>query len=262
MNNERYTRQMLVSGIGEEGQKELQNARILVVGAGGLGSPVLQYLAGAGIGTIGIVDADVVSVSNLHRQILHPAQNVGMNKAESAKQGMLRINDEVNIVTYPYLLTEENAFEIVSDYDFVIDCVDNFRAKFLINDVCVVLKKPFCHAGVLAMHGQVKTYVPGEGPCFRCIFEEIPEDGSVPTSVDVGILGAMAGMIGCVQALEAIKYFTGVGELLTRKMYVFDAVTMKTRMVPISEPSEFCRVCGPEGDIRDVDSLKAYYAGL
>lgn len=240
---ERYSRQTLVEEIGEEGQAKLKNAKVLVVGAGGLGSPILQYLAGAGVGTIGIVDFDTVSISNLHRQVIHPASRVGVNKAESAKETMREINNNVEVITYQQMLTEDNAEEIFADYDFVLDAVDNFDGKFLINDTCVKLRIPFCHAGVIRFEGQVLTWVPGHGPCFRCIFEDIPEEGSVPTSSQVGIMGPIAGAIGCLQALEAIKYITGAGELLTGRMLIIDGLTMKSRVAKFSEPREDCPAC-------------------
>ena len=241
---ERYDRQMILTQVGSEGQKKLKKARILIVGAGGLGSPAALYLAGAGVGTIGIMDADDVNVSNLHRQIIHSIERVGMNKAESAKTAIAQQNELVQVKTYPFFLTAENAEEIISAYDFVIDAADNFETKFLINDTCVLLGKPFCHAGVLQFQGQIMTYVPGEYPCFRCVFEEIPEKGTVPNCSQAGIIGAMAGMIGSIQALEAIKYILGAGELLTGKMMVFDGLTMRTRVVPFEKKNESCRVCG------------------
>lgn len=257
--NARYERQMILPEVGMEGQQKLKNARVLVVGAGGLGSPAALYLAGAGIGTIGIADADTVSLSNLHRQILHTMAELGENKAESAKTNLLKLNDSVRIVTHPYRITPENIDEVISNYDFIIDGADNFETKFLINDACVIQKKPFCHAGILRFQGQVMTYVPGHGPCYRCIFEEIPERGSIPNCSQVGIIGAVAGVIGCMQALEAIKYLLSVGELLTGKMYVFDGLTMRSRIVEFPSPSEYCRVCGPEKNIFDVQANHKEY---
>lgn len=240
---ERYERQMLLEGFGEEGQKKLMSAKVLIIGAGGLGSPIALYLAGAGIGTIGIADADEVSISNLHRQIAHSSQNVGKNKAESAKESMQALNALVEVITYPYLITEENAEEIIGQYDFIIDAVDNFEGKFLISDTCVKIGKPFCHGGILAYKGQVMTYVPGKGPCYRCIFEEVPEEGSVATCRQVGVLGSIAGIIGSIQAAEAIKYFVGVGQLLTGKMYIVDGLTMETRIIKIPNESIDCPIC-------------------
>lgn len=248
----RYERQIILPEVGIDGQEKLMNARILIIGAGGLGSPTALYLAGAGIGTIGIADADTVSLTNLHRQILHTTAGIGQNKAESAKENLMELNDSVQVITYPYRITPENIDEIISDYDFIIDGVDNFETKFLINDACVIQKKPFCHAGVLRFQGQVMTYVPGKGPCYRCIFEEIPERGSIPNCSQAGIIGAAAGVIGCMQALEAIKYILSIGELLTGKMYIFDGLTMKSRIAKFPCASGTCRVCGPKKEIFDV----------
>lgn len=249
---ERYGRQILLPEVGLEGQHKLEHARVLVIGAGGLGSPAALYLAGAGIGTLGIADADQVSLSNLHRQILHTTASVGKNKADSARDSLYRLNDSVQIITYPYPVTPGNIGEMIRGYDFVIDAVDNFETKFLINDACVIAGKPFCHGGVLRFQGQVMTYVPGKGPCYRCVFEEIPEPGSVPVCSQVGVIGPAVGVIGCIQALEAIKYILSAGELLTGKMYIFDGLRMKTRIAEFPRPSETCRVCGPKKNILDV----------
>lgn len=251
---QKYERQMILPQVGREGQKKLKNARILIVGAGGLGSPAALYLAGAGIGTIGIVDADSVSISNLHRQIIHSRDRINMNKAESAKIAIQNQNELVNVRTYPFALTPENAESIIGNYDFIIDGTDSFETKFLINDTCVLLEKPFCHAGVVQFQGQVMTYVPGDFPCYRCVFEEIPEKGSVPNCSQAGIIGAMAGIIGCIQALEAIKYVLGAGELLTGKLLVVDGFSMNMQVIHLGKKNVQCRVCG---DKREINSIKA-----
>ena len=252
MDFERYTRQMLLPEVGEAGQKKLKKASVLIVGAGGLGSPAALYLAGAGIGKIGIADADEVDLTNLHRQILHQTKNVGKNKAESAKEGLYQLNDEVQVVTYPYRLTPDNISGIISEYDFILDAVDNFETKFLINDACVIAKKPFCHAGILKFQGQAMTYVPGQGPCYRCIFEEIPKPGTVPTCKEVGVISMTAGILGCIQAMEALKYILGAGNLLVGKMFLFDGLTMESRIAKFPKRSSACRVCGPRSNILDV----------
>lgn len=241
---DRYERQMILPGVGREGQERLRKAKVLLVGAGGLGSPIAFYLAGAGIGTLGIVDADEVSLSNLHRQIIHEASAVGKNKAQSAKENLMRRNDEVDVRVYPFMLNGENADELIEEYDFVVDAVDNFETRFLINDVCVKKKKPFCHGGILGFQGQAMTYVPGQGPCYRCIFEDVPNPGEVLTGKETGIMGPAVGVIACVQALETLKYFLGIGELLTGKMYIFDGLTMKTRIASFPHPTEGCKACG------------------
>lgn len=240
----RYDRQIILPQVGSEGQKRLKNSRVLIVGAGGLGSPAALYLAGAGVGTIGIVDADTVSISNLQRQIVHSMETQSMNKAESAKLSLQKLNDRIDVAAYPCALTADNAKEIIGTYDFVIDAVDNFETKFLINDVCVLMGKPFCHAGILQFTGQVMTYVPGDYPCYRCVFEEVPESDSVPSCSEAGIIGAVAGIIGSIQALEAVKYLLGAGELLTGKIFVLDGLSMRTRIVPVDKKNEKCKVCG------------------
>lgn len=255
----RYDRQMILPEVGSEGQKKLKNASVLIIGAGGLGAPVALYLAGAGVGNIGIMDADNVNVSNLHRQIIHSTERVGINKAESAKTVMNQLNDMVNVQTYPYFLEPENAEEIIGKYDFIIDAADNFETKFLINDTCVLLKKPFCHAGILQFRGQVMTYVPGDFPCYRCIFEEIPEQGSIPNCSQAGVIGAMAGVIGCMQALEAIKYIIGAGDLLTGKMLTMDGLTMKIRIIDITNKNPSCRVCGEQKQITSIKDQAEEY---
>lgn len=256
---DRYERQIILPEVGTDGQKKLLNASVLIIGAGGLGSPAALYLAAAGIGRIGIADADEVSISNLQRQILHSTNRVGVNKAQSAKEGMQRINPDIIVEPYPCFVTAQNISEMIESYDFIIDAADNFETKFLINDACVLASKPFCHAGILRFEGQVMTYVPGEYPCYRCIFEDIPEAGSVPNCGQAGIIGAVAGVVGCIQALEAIKYILGVGELLTGKMLLFDGLTMKFRTADFRKKSPICRVCGEEKDITDVAANASEY---
>ena len=252
VDEERYARQIVMPETGIEGQKKLASSSVLVIGAGGLGSPVLLYLAGAGVGTLGIADADEVSVTNLPRQILHTEENIGKNKALSAKEALLRINSDINIKTYPYFVTPGNISGIIKDYDFIIDAVDNFETKFLINDACVLACKPFCYAGVIRFNGQVMTYVPGRGPCLRCVFSEIPESSSIPKCAQAGVMGAACGLTGCVQALEAVKYITGAGKLLTGAMFVFDALKLQVRIAAFPNSTKSCRVCGPNADIKDV----------
>lgn len=255
----RYDRQIILTQVGIDGQKKLKNAKVLIVGAGGLGSPVALYLVGAGIGTIGIMDADKVSISNLQRQIIHSTENISLNKAESAKQTLEKLNDKIKVKVYPHLLTTENAEEMISQYDFVIDASDNFETKFLINDACVLLKKPFSHAGIIRFEGQVMTYVPGKNPCCRCIFEEIPEQGVIPNCSQAGIIGAVAGIIGSIQALEAIKYLLEIGELLTGKILIFDGLSMKTRIAEFPMKNKRCRVCGDDPDIKNIkDNAERY----
>ncbi len=249
---EKYLRQIIMPEIGEKGQKKLKNAKILVIGAGGLGCPALLYLNAAGIGTLGIADADTVSEVNLHRQILHSPADVHKNKAESASETLKILNPDTEIKIYPFYIDAENITEIIREYDFIIDAVDNFETKFLINDACVIEKKPFCHAGVIRFNAQAISYVPEQGPCMRCVFEDVPDYKKVPSCVQAGVLGPVCGIMGCIQATEAIKYITGAGKLLTGAMYCIDALTMKSRIVHFPNGSYICRVCSKSADIKDV----------
>lgn len=260
VNMERYSRHLLLSQVGLEGQKKLLDSRVLIIGAGGLGAPAALYLAAAGVGTIGIVDDDKVELSNLQRQIIHTTQNVGKEKVESAKETLGKINPDVSVIPYHKRVTPENVEALIDGYDFILDGVDNFETKFLINDACVIAKKPFCHAGILQFQGQVMTYVPGKGPCYRCIFEEIPESGSIPSCKEAGVLGVMGGILGSLQALEALKYLLGIGELLTGRMLVFDGLSMKFREAKFSHSSPDCRVCGKDAPIKDVKDNADEYA--
>ena len=254
---ERYDRQIILPQIGLDGQKRLKNSSVLVVGAGGLGSPSALYLAGAGVGRIGIIDSDSVSVSNLQRQILHTFGRIGQNKSDSAKEALQLLNDKIKAEAYPFALTAENAEEIISKYDFVIDGADNFETKFLINDACVLLKKAFCHAGILRFEGQAMTYVPDKSPCYRCVFEKPPQKGEIPNCSQAGVIGAVAGILGSVQALEAIKYLLNIGELLTGRIFVFDALTMKSRIVKCDMNSHSCELCS--GKIKNLQELSEQY---
>lgn len=222
----RYTRNLRIEDFGEVGQQKLRQAKVLVVGAGGLGSPVLYYLAAAGVGTLGIMDADVVDVSNLQRQILHWTDEVGKHKVTSAKEKIRALNPEVQVITYKERFCAENAAERVRRYDFVIDCSDNYQTKFLINDICVAEQKPYSHGAVLALRGEVMTYVPGYAD-YRRVFLDPPADGTVSNTLQAGILGSIAGLVGCIQATEAIKFITGIGELLLDKILIIDGKTME-----------------------------------
>lgn len=241
---ERYSRHILLEEVGVEGQKKLLAGKVLIVGAGGLGSSVALYLAAAGVGNIGIVDADEVDLSNLQRQIIHTTADIGRAKVQSAKESMQAINPEIRVKTYQMFVTAENICELVREYDFVVDATDNFKAKFLINDACVIEKVPFVHAGILRFGGQIMTYVPGEGPCYRCVFGEEPPEDAVPVAKNVGIIGAMAGVIGSLQAMEAIKYLLGIGDLLVGRLLTYDALRMEFRTVRLPEQVESCMVCG------------------
>ncbi len=243
-----YRRNILLPGVGESGQIKLRNSKVLVIGLGGLGSPALFYLAAAGIGEIGIADGDTVDLSNLQRQILHGRAEVGKQKTESARVAVSRLNPELNLKICE-TVSRENASDIIAPYDFVIEATDNFQSKFLINDACVRLEKPFSHAGAVGMHGQTMTVIPGEGPCFRCVFEDEPQTGTYDTSDRVGILGSVAGVLGTLQATEAIKYLLGIGDLLVGRLLTWDALAMRFREVRLPMDRK-CNVCGPENTAR------------
>ena len=249
---ERYSRHMILKEIGVKGQRKLMDAKVLIIGAGGLGSPAALYLAAAGIGTIGIVDADVVDLSNLQRQVIHTTKDLGKEKVQSARETMEDINPDVKVVTYHEYVTSENILSLIEKYDFILDGTDNFPAKFLINDACVMAKKPYCHAGIIRFKGQLMTIVPGEGPCYRCVFKDPPPADAVPTCKQAGVIGAMAGVIGCLQALEAIKYITGTGELLVGNLLTFDALKMEFRKVRLPKRDCNCAVCGDHPTITEL----------
>ena len=253
---ERYSRHIILKEIGVKGQKKLMDAKVLIIGAGGLGSPAALYLAAAGIGTIGIVDADVVDLSNLQRQVIHTTKDLGKEKVQSARETMEDINPDVKVVTYHEYMTSENILRLVETYDFILDGTDNFPTKFLINDACVMAKKPYCHAGIIRFKGQLMTVIPGEGPCYRCVFKDPPPADAVPTCKQAGVIGAMAGVIGCLQALEAIKYITGTGELLVGNLLTFDALKMEFHKIRLPKRDCNCAVCGDHPTITELIDYK------
>jgi molybdopterin/thiamine biosynthesis adenylyltransferase len=241
--HERYSRQIVLDEIGPAGQERLLNAKALIIGAGGLGSPVALYLAAAGVGTIGIADGDEVELSNLQRQILHFTPDIGTAKVSSARDKMTALNPEVSVAPHQTSINCENIAEIIETYDFVVDATDNFPARFLINDTCVRLGIPYSHGGVLRFLGQAITVLPHSSPCYRCIFPEPPPDEVAAACCRDGILGVVPGVIGSIQATEAIKYLTGVGDLLTGRLLTFDALRMRFREVPV-RMNPRCPACG------------------
>ncbi len=248
---ERYSRHIILQEVGVKGQKMLLNASVLIIGAGGLGAPAALYLAAAGVGTIGIVDADEVDLSNLQRQVIHTTNDVGKAKVKSAAETMEAINPDVTVKTYRTFVDSTNIMDLIKDYDFIIDGTDNFPAKFLINDACVMAGKPFSHAGIIRFKGQLMTYVPGEGPCYRCVFKNPPPKDAVPTCKQAGVIGAMGGVIGSLQAMEAIKYIIGKGELLTGKLLTYDALKMEFHTIKLPK-DHHCAVCGDEPTITEL----------
>ncbi|ABO50775.1 UBA/THIF-type NAD/FAD binding protein [Desulforamulus reducens MI-1] len=239
----RYHRNIMLSGVGEEGQLKLLHSSVLVVGTGGLGSPVAYYLAAAGIGRLGLIDADVVDCSNLQRQIVHGTPDIGRFKVESAREKLLQINPDIDIRTYPHRMTEDNAEELVEQYHIVVDATDNLESRYILNKACINQKKPFIYGGVLSMVGQVMTIVPGKGPCFRCIFRELPGKRRPKGTDEVGILGSVAGTIGSIQATEVIKYLLGQGELLIGRLLTMDARSMSFADVEVKKDAQ-CPDCG------------------
>ncbi len=246
---ERYSRNIILQEVGIEGQQKIREASVLVIGAGGLGSPALLYLAAAGVGKLGIVDFDKVDLTNLQRQIIHFTPDVGKPKVTSAKEKIEALNPDVEVKTYEELLTSENIREIIREYDFVIDGTDNFRSKFLINDACYFEKKPLSHGGILRFLGQTMTIIPDKTTCYRCVFNAPPPKNAVPTCSQAGILGSVAGILGTIQATEALKYITGVGELLENTLLTFDAKTFNFRKVKFNK-NENCRLCGKNPEIK------------
>jgi molybdopterin/thiamine biosynthesis adenylyltransferase len=242
---ERYSRHIILKEVGVKGQKKLLESKVLVIGTGGLGAPAAMYLAAAGIGTIGLVDFDSVDLSNLQRQIIHSTKDVGKPKVLSGKETIAEMNPDVNVVTYREWVTSANILDIIRDrdYNFIIDGTDNFPAKFLINDACVMAKKAFSHAGIIRFRGQTMTYVPGQGPCYRCVFKNPPPPDAVPTCKQAGVLGVMGGVIGTLQATEAIKYILDLGNLLTGHLLTYDALTMEFRKVKLAREKN-CPICG------------------
>lgn len=249
---ERYSRHIILSEIGVKGQKKLLNSSVLIIGAGGLGAPCGLYLAAAGVGTIGIVDADVVDLSNLQRQVIHTTNDIGKKKVESAAETMREINPDVTVNTYYQFVSSANIIELIEQYDFIIDGTDNFAAKFLINDACVMANKPLSHAGIIRFKGQLTTIIPHEGPCYRCIFKNPPPKDAVPTCKQAGVIGAMGGVIGSLQAMEAIKYIVGVGDLLTGKLLTYDAVNQEFRKIKLPHDTSKCPVCGANPTITEL----------
>ncbi len=242
---ERYSRHIILDEVGGVGQEKILASRVLIVGVGGLGSPAALYLAAAGVGTIGLVDSDRVELSNLQRQIIHTTQDIGRPKTASAKEFLGRMNPDVNVETYNYRLTAANIRSIIKEYDFIIDGTDNFATKFLINDACVFENRPFSHGGVLRFSGQILTVLPHQTACYRCVFIEPPPPGSVPTCSETGVLGVLTGIIGTLQANEALKYILGIGKLCTNRLCMYDALSAQFRIKPVSKNSR-CPICGDE----------------
>jgi adenylyltransferase/sulfurtransferase len=239
----RYSRHLILPEVGLEGQRKLKASRVLCIGAGGLGSPVALYLAAAGVGTIGIVDFDVVDFSNLQRQILHGTPDVGRSKLASAKDRLLAINPDLKVETYETALSSENALEIFESYDVIADGTDNFPTRYLVNDACVLLGKPNAYGSIFRFEGQASVFGAKDGPCYRCLYPEPPPPGLVPSCAEGGVLGVLPGIIGTIQATETLKLLLGVGEPLVGRFLIFDALKMKFRELKLRKDAD-CPVCG------------------
>jgi molybdopterin/thiamine biosynthesis adenylyltransferase len=248
---ERYSRQIILEEVGGTGQERLLSSKVLIVGAGGLGAPAGLYLAAAGVGTIGIIDNDKVDLTNLQRQIIHHTGDLGTEKVESAKAKIQAINPDVTVQTYKARATAGNISEIVRQYDFIIDGTDNFPSKFLVNDACYFEKRAFSHAGILRFDGQLITVLPSETTCYRCIFQSPPPEGVVPSCSQAGVLGALAGVIGSLQATEAVKYLLGIGDLLTDSLLTYNALTSEFRKVQLKRNPN-CPLCGDNPQITEL----------
>jgi molybdopterin/thiamine biosynthesis adenylyltransferase/rhodanese-related sulfurtransferase len=247
----RYSRHLLIPEVGLEGQRKLKGSSALIIGTGGLGSPVSLYLAAAGIGRIGLVDYDVVDSSNLQRQVIHGTSTVGKLKVESARAKLLDLNPDIQVDVYNEPYTSENAFRIARDYDIILDGTDNFPTRYLTNDVAVFLGKPNVYASIYRFDGQVSVFYAKEGPCYRCLFPEPPPPGLVPSCAEGGVLGVLPGTIGTLQATEALKVLLGIGEPLIGKLLLYNALDMSFDFVKLKKNPN-CRVCGPNADIKEL----------
>jgi molybdopterin/thiamine biosynthesis adenylyltransferase len=244
----RYSRHILLPEVGGKGQHKIGEAKVLIVGAGGLGSPVALYLAAAGVGTIGLIDADVVDLSNLQRQVIHQTDDIGRPKVDSAKTKILALNPHVAVKTHDTRLSADNALDIIDGYDIVVDGVDNFPTKFLINDACFFRKKPLVHGGILRFDGRVFTILPGKSACYRCVFKQPPPPGLIASCQEAGVIGALAGVIGTIQATEVLKLILGRGRLLTDRLLDYDARLTRFREIRITKNPK-CPLCGERPEI-------------
>lgn len=247
----RYSRHLLIPEVGLEGQRKLKQASVLVIGTGGLGSPISLYLAAAGVGRIGLVDYDVVDATNLQRQVVHGTSTVGKLKVESAKARLLDLNPDIQVDAYNVPFTSANAFEIATPYDIIIDGTDNFPTRYLSNDVAVFLGKPNVYGSIFRFDGQASVFFAKEGPCYRCLFPEPPPPGMVPTCAEGGVLGILPGTIGSIQATEALKLILGVGDSLIGRLLLYNALDMSFDFVNLRKNPK-CRVCGPNADIKEL----------
>jgi molybdopterin/thiamine biosynthesis adenylyltransferase/rhodanese-related sulfurtransferase len=253
----RYSRHLIIPEIGMTGQKRLKNAKVLVVGAGGLGSPALLYLAAAGVGTLGVIDFDIVDESNLQRQVIHGQSDIGRPKAESARDSITEINPYVNVVLYEEPLSTENALEIFAQFDLIVDGTDNFATRYLVNDACVLLGKPYVWGSIFRFDGQASVFWAEYGPCYRCLYPDPPPPGMVPSCAEGGVLGVLCASIGSIQVNEAIKLITGVGDSLAGRLMIYDALEMNYRTVRVRKDPE-CVICGKNPTITELIDYDAF----
>jgi molybdopterin/thiamine biosynthesis adenylyltransferase len=252
----RYSRHIIMPQVGSRGQRKLIDSKVLIVGAGGLGGPVALYLALAGVGTLGLVDFDTVDLSNLQRQVLHNTETVGMSKVTSAQQTLKRYNPEVNVVAHEFPITSENAMELVTQYDVIVNGADNFATRYLVNDAAYLNDKPLVDGSILIFDGQVTTYDPGRG-CYRCLFPEPPPPGMVPNCAEAGVLGALTGTIGSIQATEVLKLILGIGEPLVGRLLLVDALSMEFRVVKTRRNPE-CPLCGEHPTVTELIDYEVF----
>ena len=253
----RYSRHLIIPEVGMTGQKRLKNAKVLCVGAGGLGSPALLYLAAAGVGTLGVIDFDVVDESNLQRQIIHGQSDIGRPKAESARDSIREINPHVRVILHEERLDSDNALEVFALYDLIVDGTDNFATRYLVNDACVLLGKPYVWGSIYRFDGQASVFWAEHGPCYRCLYPEPPPPGMVPSCAEGGVLGVLCGSIGSIQVNEAIKVITGIGEPLAGRLMIYDALEMSYRSVRVRKDPE-CPICGKNPTITGLIDYEAF----
>jgi len=254
----RYSRHILIPEVGLEGQQKLKAASVLIIGIGGLGSPVALYLAAAGIGRIGLVDNDIVDFSNLQRQVIHGTSTIDKLKVESARERMVDLNTNIQVDIYNEAFTSANAMQIAQDYDLIIDGTDNFSTRYLINDLCVLTGKPYVYGSIYRFDGQVSVFDALRGPCYRCLFPEPPPPGLVPSSAEVGVFGVLPGTIGTVQAAEAIKLILGIGQPLVGRLLLYNALDMSFDFVKLRKNPD-CKVCSPEPEITQLIDYEEIY---
>jgi molybdopterin/thiamine biosynthesis adenylyltransferase/rhodanese-related sulfurtransferase len=257
----RYSRHLIIPDVGMSGQKRLKNAKVLCVGAGGLGSPALMYLAAAGVGTLGIVEFDTVDESNLQRQIIHGQKDIGRSKAESARDSVLEINPYVTVQIHEVRLDSTNVMEIFADYDLIVDGTDNFATRYLVNDACVLLKKPYVWGSIYRFDGQASVFWAEHGPCYRCLYPEPPPPGMVPSCAEGGVLGVLCASIGSIQVTEAIKLLAGIGDPLVGRLMVYDALEMSYRQVKIHKDPN-CAVCGVNPTVTELIDYEAFCGSI